>query len=143
MPTNSPNRIDKNYKNQSNNANLSMKSGLNDIFYYNNNRYLSLYSSIEDKVKALLQLDGGYETAFKGPDDKYARFPNLILMDNIEDKEMGEARSQIFQRQLVEVCGTIKDDYQLIYTTSMIAEALQGTLCVGPFYHLGDHTLDF
>lgn len=66
MPTNSPNLIDKNYTNQSNNANFSMKSGLNDVFYYNNNHYLSLYSSIEDKVKALLQLDGGYETALRG-----------------------------------------------------------------------------
>jgi len=163
----------------------SIKSKLSNIATLQENRYLSVYSSIESKAKALLQLDGGYETAFKGPDevvfdfakdkmyvngrskfsassmvvmknsirfsmfahaadDKFARFPNLILMDNIEDKGMGEERSQNFQRQLVEVCGTIKDDYQLIYTTSMIAEELEGTtMCVGPFYSKGSHTLDF
>jgi len=163
----------------------SIKSKLNDISILQESRYLSVYSSIESKAKALLKLDGGYETAFKGPDevvfdfakdkmyvngrskfsassmvvmknsirfamfahsadDKFSRFPNLILMDNIEDKGMGEERSQNFQRQLVEICGTIKDDYQLIYTTSMIAEELEGTtMCVGPFYPKGVHTLDF
>jgi uncharacterized coiled-coil DUF342 family protein len=75
-------------------------------------------------------------------DDNYSRLPNLLLMDNIEDKGMREERSQNFQRQMVEVCGTIKNDFQLIYTTSMIAEELEGTtMCVGPFYPKGSHTL--
>ena len=162
-----------------------IKSKLSDISILQESRYLSVYSSIESKAKSLLKLDGGYETAFKDPDevvfdyakdkmyvngrskfsassmvvmknsirfamfahaadDKFARFPNLILMDNIEDKGMGEERSQNFQRQLVEICGTIKDKYQLIYTTSMIADELEGTtMCVGPFYPKGNHTLDF
>ena len=77
-------------------------------------------------------------------DDKYARIPNLILMDNIEDKGMREERSQNFQRQMVNVCDTIHDEYQLIYTTSMIADELEGTaMCVGPYYPKGTHTLDF
>lgn len=77
-------------------------------------------------------------------DDSYSRFPNLILMDNIEDKGMVVERSQNFQRQMVEVCNTIKNDFQLIYTTSMIASELEGTtMCVGPFYEKGAHTLEF
>ena len=77
-------------------------------------------------------------------DDSYSRFPNLILMDNIEDKGMREERSQNFQRQMVSVCETINEDFQLIYTTSMIADELEGTtMCVGPFYPKGSHTLSF
>lgn len=77
-------------------------------------------------------------------DDKYARLPNLLLMDNIEDKGMQKERSQNFQQQMVEVSKNIKSNFQLIYTTSMIADELEGTaLCVGPFYDKGMHTLQF
>ncbi len=149
------------------------------------NRYLSVYSSIESKTKDLLMLDGGYESAFDEPedvifdfakdkifvngrskfsassmvvmknsvrfsifsqaaDDNRSRFPNLILMDNIEDKGMREERSQNFQRQMVDVCNRIDNDYQLIFTTSMIADELEGTtMCVGPFYPKGRHSLEF
>ncbi len=45
---------------------------------------------------------------------------------------------------MVNVCDTIHDEYQLIYTTSMIADELEGTaMCVGPYYPKGTHTLDF
>lgn len=77
-------------------------------------------------------------------DDKYARIPNFILLDNVEDKGMREERSQNFQRQMVDVCGTIQDEFQLIYTTSMIADELEGTaMCVGPYYSKGTHSLGF
>lgn len=77
-------------------------------------------------------------------DDRYSRFPNLLLMDNIEDKGMREERSQNFQRQMVDVCSQIDNDYQLIFTTSMIADELEGTtMCVGPFYPKGRHSLEF
>lgn len=77
-------------------------------------------------------------------DDTYARLPNLLLMDNIEDKGMQKERSQNFQQQMVEVSKEIKSKFQLIYTTSMIADELEGTeLCVGPFYKKGSHTLEF
>jgi hypothetical protein len=158
---------------------------LDEVSALQENRYLTVYGSIESKTKELLMLDGGYETAFSEPedvvfdfakdkmyvngrskfsassmvvmknsirfsifshaaDDIYARLPNLILMDNIEDKGMREERSQNFQRQMVDVCKTIKNDFQLIYTTSMIAEELEGTtMCIGPFYPKGSHTLEF
>uniref|UniRef100_A0A486XU21 Rad50/SbcC-type AAA domain-containing protein n=1 Tax=Rheinheimera sp. BAL341 TaxID=1708203 RepID=A0A486XU21_9GAMM len=54
-------------------------------------------------------------------DDKYARLPNILLMDNIEDKGMQKERSQNFQQQMVEVSKSINSEFQLIYTTSMIA----------------------
>ncbi|WP_318470140.1 ATP-binding protein [Photobacterium leiognathi] len=164
---------------------ISIQEQLEEVSVKQENRYISVYDSIELKAKELLMLDGGYEIAFDKPedvifdfskdkmfvngrskfsassmvvlknsvrfsifyhasDDKYARLPNLILMDNIEDKGMQEERSQNFQRNMVNVCETISDDYQLIYTTSMIAKELEGTtMCVGPFYPKGTHTLDF
>lgn len=77
-------------------------------------------------------------------DDEYARFPNILLMDNIEDKGMQKERSQNFQNQMVEVAKSIESDFQLIFTTSMISDELDGTeLCVGPFYPKGTHTLEF
>lgn len=77
-------------------------------------------------------------------DDENGRLPNLLLMDNIEDKGMQKERSQNFQKQMVEVSKNIKSQFQLIYTTSMIADELEGTeLCVGPFYAKGEHTLKF
>ena len=163
----------------------NIQAKLDKVSVLQETRYLSVYNSIEAKAKALLMLDGDYETAFKDPeevvfdfakdkmfvngrskfsassmvvmknsirfsifahaaDDIDSRLPNFVLMDNIEDKGMREERSQNFQRQMVEVCETIKNDFQLIYTTSMIAEELEGTtMCVGPFYPKGSHTLEF
>ncbi|EKO3533871.1 hypothetical protein K1L80_000424 [Vibrio fluvialis] len=162
-----------------------IQAQLERITVLQENRYVSVYESIESKAKDLLILDGGYEIAFEEPediifdfakdkmfvngrskfsassmvvmknsirfsifshaaDDTYARLPNLILMDNIEDKGMREERSQNFQRHMVNVCGSIENEFQLIYTTSMIADELEGTtMCVGPFYPKGCHTLEF
>lgn len=158
---------------------------LDEVSALQENRYVSVYGSIESNAKELLKLDGGYEEAFKAPeevtldfakdkmyvngrskfsassmvvmknsirfsifshaaDDKYSRLPNLLLLDNIEDKGMQKERSQNFQKQMVEVSKSIESDFQLIYTTSMIADELEGSdLCVGPFYAKGSHTLEF
>ncbi len=77
-------------------------------------------------------------------EDKFARLPNFLIMDNIEDKGMVDERSHNFQRLIVSECGKLKNDYQLIFTTSMIAPELNDTdMVVGPFYEKGTHTLDF
>lgn len=77
-------------------------------------------------------------------DDKYARLPNFMIMDNIEDKGMVDERSHNFQRLIVSECENLKNKYQLIFTTSTIAPDLNDTsLCVGPMYEKGMHTLEF
>nr|WP_319491717.1 hypothetical protein [uncultured Desulfobacter sp.] len=75
-------------------------------------------------------------------DDNFARLPNLLIMDNIEDKGMIEERSHNFQKIIVTECAKLKDDHQLIFTTSMINPGLDDTeMCVGPMYLKGSHTL--
>ncbi|MBJ8888344.1 AAA family ATPase [Citrobacter sp. FDAARGOS_156] len=77
-------------------------------------------------------------------DDKESRFPNFMIMDNIEDKGMVDARSHNFQHIIINECQNLRDEYQLIFTTSMISPDLNNTdLCVGPYYPKGDHTLKF
>jgi len=74
--------------------------------------------------------------------DRYIRFPRFLLMDNIEDKGMQPERSHSFQHMIVDYCSEAKHPYQVIFTTSMISEDLEGSeYCVGPFYKKGTHTL--
>lgn len=77
-------------------------------------------------------------------DDNFARLPNFLIMDNIEDKGMIAERSHNFQKNIVSECEKLGDEYQLIFTTSMINPELDGTdMCVGPMYLKGTHTLMF
>lgn len=77
-------------------------------------------------------------------DDNFARLPNFLIMDNIEDKGMIAERSHNFQKIIVSESEKLRDEYQLIFTTSMIDPALDGTaMCVGPKYLKGTHTLEF
>jgi hypothetical protein len=77
-------------------------------------------------------------------DDDLSRLPNLLIMDNIEDKGMVPERSQNFQHSLIDACSKLKSDYQVIFTTSMIADDLNNTpRCVGPYYDKGSHSLNF
>lgn len=77
-------------------------------------------------------------------DDELSRLPNILIMDNIEDKGMVPERSQNFQHSLVNACNRLNNDYQVIFTTSMIAEDLNNTPnCIGPYYPKGSHTLEF
>lgn len=74
--------------------------------------------------------------------DQKMRMPRLLLNDNIEDKGMTESRSQNFQRNLVEACLNLDNEFQLIFTTSMIDPDLnESDYVVGPYYNLGEHTL--
>jgi hypothetical protein len=76
--------------------------------------------------------------------DPLFRFPRLLLNDNIEDKGMTPERSHSFQRNLVEICDEQTSDFQLIFTTSMIAPELENhNYVAGPFYKKGTHTLNF
>ena len=75
-------------------------------------------------------------------EDRYSRLPNFLLMDNIEDKGMVAERSHNFQNIIVSECNKLNNQYQLIFTTSMIAPELNDSpMCVGPMYPKGTHTL--
>lgn len=77
-------------------------------------------------------------------EDYYCRLPNILLMDNIEDKGMTAERSQNFQHLIINECRQLKNEYQLIFTTSMIAPDLDNSpMCIGPMYEKGSHTLEF
>jgi hypothetical protein len=65
----------------------------------------------------------------------FLRYPRLIICDNIEDKGMVAARSQKFQKLVVERSSGFQVEHQIIFTTSMIApEFNNSTYCVGDDY---------
>lgn len=81
---------------------------------------------------------------FTAINDDGFRLPCFSMFDNIEDKGMREARSQNFQKIIVQLCNEIKDDFQIIMTTSMVDNTLNNEKYgVGQYYHKGTHTLNF
>lgn len=66
----------------------------------------------------------------------FIRYPRFIACDNMEDKGMEKERSQNFQKLLVMMSSKVpKDNYQMIFTTSMIAPELNtNEFCVGDEY---------
>ena len=76
-----------------------------------------------------------YALFFSSLDLKFSRYPKFILCDNMEDKGMEKIRSQNFQNEIVKMALGYKRPFQIIFTTSMIAEELDNTeYCVGRFY---------
>jgi rubrerythrin len=72
----------------------------------------------------------------------YFRHPKWALLDNIEDKGMVPQRSQNFQRQIVERCNQLPGEFQVIFTTSMIASELDDPkYTVGQLYSPTSKTL--
>lgn len=68
--------------------------------------------------------------------------PRFLLMDNIEDKGMEDVRTHNFQRLLIAEAEKVKVPFQLIFTTSMPDESLEGSnLTVGPRYSRQAKTL--
>lgn len=56
--------------------------------------------------------------------NSFFRHPRFLMLDTIEDKGMEAARSQNFQRLIVEVSASTKVAHQIIYATAMIAPEL-------------------
>lgn len=70
------------------------------------------------------------------------RYPRFLLLDNIEDKGMTEARSQNFQRVMIALARAIKVDHQIIFTTSMIDPTLNiEEFTVGDMYDYNNKSL--
>jgi DNA repair exonuclease SbcCD ATPase subunit len=131
-------KLDGGYENEFDNAEDVVFDFARDKMYVNGRSKFSASSMVVMKNSIRFAMFA------QSVDDRFSRFPNLILMDNIEDKGMREERSQNFQRQMVDVCSSIRDEFQLIFTTSMIANELDDTaMCVGPSYPKGTHTLEF
>ena len=69
--------------------------------------------------------------------------PHFVLFDNIEDKGMQEERSHLFQRLIVEYATELKNQYQVIFTTSMMNPKLElDDYVIGPAYTKEKKTLD-
>ncbi|PKG93316.1 AAA family ATPase [Paraglaciecola sp. MB-3u-78] len=76
-------------------------------------------------------------------EDSQFRIPCFSMFDNIEDKGMQEKRSQNFQRIIAEECSELEGEFQLIMTTSMVVSDLNNDdFGVGPYYSVGEHTLN-
>ena len=70
------------------------------------------------------------------------RYPRFLLMDNIEDKGMTEARSQNFQRMLVKLSSSLNVEHQIIFTTSMIDPSLDNdNYTIGEKYDFNNKSL--
>lgn len=75
-------------------------------------------------------------------EDQSFLYPRFLLMDNVEDKGMEEARSQLFQREIVKLSENLDVEHQIIFTTSMIDPQLnKSAYCVGDFYDDQNKTL--
>ena len=68
--------------------------------------------------------------------------PRFLLMDNIEDKGMEAVRTHNFQRLLIAEAQKVVAPFQVIFTTSMPDDSLEGSgLTVGPRYSRQSKTL--
>jgi hypothetical protein len=75
---------------------------------------------------------------------KYFRHPRFVMLDTVEDKGMEAARSQNFQRLIVEVAEESETENQVIFATAMIAEELNNnSYAVGRFYTRDNRSLNF
>jgi hypothetical protein len=71
--------------------------------------------------------------------DKDFKYPRFLLMDNVEDKGMTQARSQNFQKTIVDISSNLPAEHQIIFTTSMVSSDLDASdLVVGDHYRF-DH----
>ncbi|HTJ48461.1 MAG TPA: AAA family ATPase [Cyclobacteriaceae bacterium] len=74
----------------------------------------------------------------------FMRYPKFILCDNMEDKGMEKERTQNLQKLLTTISETFKDkvEHQIIFSTSMIADELEGSVyCIGDYYDQNKKTL--
>jgi hypothetical protein len=70
--------------------------------------------------------------------------PRFLLLDNIEDKGMEEARSHLFQKLIVERSTEMEKPFQIIFTTSMMNPELElEDYVIGDSYTKEVKTLNF
>lgn len=115
-----------------------------DIFYDFSKDRMAVNGRSKFSASSMVVLKNSIRFSFflHALNDEGSRIPNFLIMDNIEDKGMVAERSQKFQHLITDACSEIESDFQLIFTTSMIADDLDNTpYCVGPYYPKGSYTL--
>jgi hypothetical protein len=111
---------------------------LNDSISLDDNFNFSASSNV------YLKNSGRFAIFFASIVKSYMRFPRFILCDNMEDKGMEKDRTQNFQKLIVRLSDRYKNvPHQIIFSTSMIADELEGTVyCVGNYYDHVNRTLE-
>jgi predicted nucleic acid-binding Zn-ribbon protein len=74
----------------------------------------------------------------------FMRYPKFILCDNMEDKGMEKERTQNLQKLITSMSEGYKESqpHQIIFSTSMIADELDGSsFCIGDYYDQNHRTL--
>lgn len=95
------------------------------IDFYKNSFYLNNRNQFSASSMVYLKNAVRYSIFFSSLKHDYFRYPRFIICDNMEDKGMNPERSSIFQKNVVKLAkATSTKDFQIIFTTSMIAEEL-------------------
>lgn len=113
-----------------------------DVNFYDNS--ISLNDSFNFSASSNIYFKNAVRFAlfFASMKESFFRYPRFILCDNMEDKGMEKERTQNFQNIIVRLSSQFKGNYQLIFTTSMISEALNTEqYCRGEYYTEKSKTL--
>ena len=115
-----------------------------DINYYDNSIYVDGdVRNFSASSNFYLKIVTRFSLFFSSLMIDSMRYPRFILCDNMEDKGIEKERSQNFQNLIVETAQQFpSENYQLIFTTSMISEELkQSEYLVGNYYTIANKTL--
>lgn len=115
-----------------------------DINYYDNSVYVDGdVRNFSASSNFYLKVASRFSIFFSSLEIETMRYPRFILCDNMEDKGIEKERSQNFQNLVVETAEKYpRENYQIIFTTSMISEELKDSnYTVGDYYTIANKTL--
>ena len=115
-----------------------------DINYYDNSVYVDGdVRNFSASSNFYLKVASRFSVFFSSLEIESMRYPRFILCDNMEDKGIEKERSQNFQNLVVETAEKYqKENYQIIFTTSMISEELKDSeYTVGDYYTITNKSL--
>lgn len=121
----------------------AFKNAKNVEFNFGEDR-VSIDNRVLFSASSMVYLKNAFRLALlqASSNDPSFLYPRFLLIDNVEDKGMEPERSHVFQREIIRVSSEIKVPHQIIFTTSMIDDDLEGSsYCVGGFYHDANKTL--
>lgn len=117
-----------------------------DINYYDNSIYVDGdVRNFSASSNFYLKIASRFSVFFSSLQIDRMRYPRFILCDNMEDKGIEKERSQNFQNLVVETAEKFNlEDFQLIFTTSMISEKLkESKYLVGDYYTINNKSLKY